>query len=221
MSHSLEEEQVARTYWDAFAEASMPSDFGDKPGWEELSPHAQAAIVTGLRAIGAGELGALRALALEMLTARDGYPDGDCRGHCPARRWTEQTGRWRERLDATAQPARAHLCCPECGAPEPFLHPAAGAGGEVTRLCPHPYHASAPVDSRVAAALAGPEPEPDPVDTTNTQLVGANGHGEITMLMLRARMTAEEALVHAAWLVAVADRDGTRFPAILKAVLST
>jgi hypothetical protein len=30
--------------------------------------------------------------------------------------------------------------CPTCGSPEPRLHPAAGAGGEITHFCRDPFH---------------------------------------------------------------------------------
>lgn len=58
------------------------------------------------------------------------------------------------------------------------------------------------------------------IDVTNSQLVGGNGAGEIVVAMPRARMTRDEALRHAAWLVAVADVDD-EFPAVLAAVRST
>jgi hypothetical protein len=41
--------------------------------------------------------------------------------------------------------------CPTCQAPEPRLHPAVSGEGEVTRLCPDPYHGEP--DPRVAAVL--------------------------------------------------------------------
>ena len=32
------------------------------------------------------------------------------------------------------------FACPDCGSPEPRLHPAVSGGGEVTRVCQHPFH---------------------------------------------------------------------------------
>jgi hypothetical protein len=51
------------------------------------------------------------------------------------------------------------------------------------------------------ASAATPCPERD---LSNAQFVGANGLGGVTVLMPRAKMTRDEALVHAAWLVLVA-----------------
>jgi hypothetical protein len=41
-------------------------------------------------------------------------------------------------------------------------------------------------------------------DLSNAQFVGANGLGQVTVLMPKAVMTRDEALVHAAWLVLLA-----------------
>lgn len=57
------------------------------------------------------------------------------------------------------------------------------------------------------------------VDTLNAQAVGVRGD-TIVVLAPNREMTRREALVHAAWLVAVADRDD-EFPTILEAVQST
>lgn len=46
-----------------------------------------------------------------------------------------------------------------------------------------------------------PEPERD---LSNAQCVGRNGYGEISLGLPRIRMTRDEALVHAAWLVILA-----------------
>jgi len=58
------------------------------------------------------------------------------------------------------------------------------------------------------------------IDAANLQYVGRNGRGEISVAMPRARMTRQQALAHAAWLVAVAD-DDDEFAAYLAAVRST
>lgn len=44
------------------------------------------------------------------------------------------------------------------------------------------------------------------------------GIDQIAIAMPSPRMSRQEALDHAAWLVAVADPQGTRFPAVLEAV---
>lgn len=56
-------------------------------------------------------------------------------------------------------------------------------------------------------------------DLSNAQMVGRNGYGEISMILPRIRMTRDEALVHAAWLVLLAD-DDDEFAGILEAVRS-
>ncbi len=33
--------------------------------------------------------------------------------------------------------------CPTCDSPQPSMHPAVGAGGEVMRVCPDSFHADA------------------------------------------------------------------------------
>lgn len=58
-----------------------------------------------------------------------------------------------------------------------------------------------------------------PVDAANRQLVGVQGD-EIVIVLPRLRMSRSEALSHAAWLAVVADPDGERFAATLKAVRS-
>lgn len=59
------------------------------------------------------------------------------------------------------------------------------------------------------------------IDPANIQLAGRNGHGEITVAMPRSRMTREQALVHAAWLVTLADMDEDEFAVYLDAVRNT
>jgi hypothetical protein len=44
--------------------------------------------------------------------------------------------------------------CPTCLARKPSEHPAVSGGGEVTRLCPDPYHE--PVDPRIREILNAP-----------------------------------------------------------------
>ena len=42
------------------------------------------------------------------------------------------------------------------------------------------------------------------IDTTNIQIVGSQG-GDVVVMMPRRRMSPTEAMVHAAWLVAIAE----------------
>lgn len=61
------------------------------------------------------------------------------------------------------------------------------------------------------------------VSIVNDQLVGTTGYPEphISVMIPKAEMTADEALVHAAWLVILADPMGDRFQAILDRIRST
>jgi len=64
------------------------------------------------------------------------------------------------------------------------------------------------------------------MDIGNKQGVGARGLGVdgakfINVLMPKHEMTNEEALVHAAWIVALADPTRTKFSLILDQVLNT
>jgi hypothetical protein len=56
-------------------------------------------------------------------------------------------------------------------------------------------------------------------DLSNMQVVGTK-EDRIWIMFPKPAMSRQEALVHAAWLVAVADQDG-EFPAILAAVRQT
>ena len=58
------------------------------------------------------------------------------------------------------------------------------------------------------------------MDTGNWQGVGVMGKS-ITVMFPKSTMTADEALFHAAWLVALADPIGDGFDRALDAVLST
>lgn len=62
------------------------------------------------------------------------------------------------------------------------------------------------------------------LDVTNNFLVGVYGTGEISIALPPppgARIPRDKALRLAAWLVAVADPEGTEFPKILDAVNRT
>ena len=58
-----------------------------------------------------------------------------------------------ERAEAAARPVTAAapetpadrdaFRCPDCGSPQPSMHPAVSGGGEVTRICAHPFHGAA------------------------------------------------------------------------------
>ena len=58
------------------------------------------------------------------------------------------------------------------------------------------------------------------IETGNDQIVGRNGHGTISVMLPLRVMTRQQALRHAAWLVAISD-DDDEFPAVLAAVRST
>lgn len=58
------------------------------------------------------------------------------------------------------------------------------------------------------------------IDTGNDQLVGRSGDGTVSILLPQRTLTRQQALRHAAWLVAIAD-DNDEFPAILNAVRGT
>lgn len=58
-------------------------------------------------------------------------------------------------------------------------------------------------------------------DVANAQAVSVDGRGTIIVMAPRHRMSKREALVHAAWLVALADEMDDQFPAILEAVRNT
>ena len=55
-------------------------------------------------------------------------------------------------------------------------------------------------------------------DLSNIQLVGRNGHDTIVVASPQAVMSVEEALVHAAWILLIADPGGDRFLKILASV---
>lgn len=59
------------------------------------------------------------------------------------------------------------------------------------------------------------------MDTTNKFLVGGNVGGIMILMPPRDRLTQEEALVFAAWIVAMADPTGEKFAEALDAVTST
>ena len=61
--------------------------------------------------------------------------------------------------------------------------------------------------------------EAEDIDTGNYQLVGCGGE-DILVMMPKKKMTKKEALLHAAWLVALAD-DNDEFGKILDAVRNT
>jgi hypothetical protein len=59
------------------------------------------------------------------------------------------------------------------------------------------------------------------LDTGNNQFVGRNGLGQISVAMPRALMTREEAMVHAAWLVELAEDYDGEFNAVRAEVRSS
>lgn len=65
-----------------------------------------------------------------------------------------------------------------------------------------------------------PAAPPVDIDTGNDQLVGRAGDGTVSVMLPQTVMTRQQALRHAAWLVAIADDDG-EFDGILAAVRNT
>ena len=63
------------------------------------------------------------------------------------------------------------------------------------------------------------EPE-DEVDTSNYQLVSRRGD-EVIILAPRLKMTEDEALLHAAWLLVMSGDDEEKFQKIVRAVKNT
>lgn len=59
---------------------------------------------------------------------------------------------------------------------------------------------------------------PDEIDVSNTQFVSVRGGETILILAPKNEMTREEALRHAAYLVALAEREEGEFAKILGAV---
>ena len=58
------------------------------------------------------------------------------------------------------------------------------------------------------------------MDVTNWQAVGANGRGEVIVALPRSTMSRGDALIHAAWLVAVTAAEDEEFLAVLREVQS-
>lgn len=69
-----------------------------------------------------------------------------------------------------------------------------------------------------ARPIVNPKPPTPTIDTANVQLVSARYDGEITVALPRTRMTREEALTFAAWLVTCADPGWNDFLRYLRAV---
>lgn len=42
--------------------------------------------------------------------------------------------------EGLSKPAIMLIRCPTCDSPDPRAHPAVSGGGEVTNICPDPYH---------------------------------------------------------------------------------
>lgn len=59
------------------------------------------------------------------------------------------------------------------------------------------------------------------IDTGNYQAVSFHPSGSIVVMAPQKIMTAERALVHAAWIVALADPMGDGFTQVLEAVRNT
>jgi len=61
----------------------------------------------------------------------------------------------------------------------------------------------------------------DTISILNRQAVGHGGDDRVVVLLPLQTMTRAEALVHAAWLVAIADASDAEFTAILDRVRNT
>lgn len=59
------------------------------------------------------------------------------------------------------------------------------------------------------------------IDMTNRQMVGLQGDGSVAVLLPKQRMTREEALLHAAWIVAICAPEHNEFERVLTAVMNT
>jgi hypothetical protein len=72
-----------------------------------------------------------------------------------------------------------------------------------------------PQDDEIDLAAAGTDEE---VDVTNYQAVCTRGRDELSVMAPKRTFSKKEALVHAAWLVALAEREEGEFAAILEKV---
>lgn len=66
-----------------------------------------------------------------------------------------------------------------------------------------PGFAGQPYNGQNHAGDPAAKPRPER-DLSNAQFAGVNGYGQVVILMPRVRMTRDQALVHAAWLVLLA-----------------
>lgn len=53
-------------------------------------------------------------------------------------------------LSRDAKSIARGLHCPTCDSPQPSWHPAAGDGGEITKLCPDLYHNQFPTEGLIS-----------------------------------------------------------------------
>lgn len=90
--------------------------------------------------------------------------------------------------------------CPRCDSPAPKLHPAMQFEGEVSP-CSHEYHGEGFKK----------------LDTLNRQSVGLQGT-EVVILLPRNRMTADEAMMFAAYLITMAQMADSKLPSFVEYV---
>ena len=87
----------------------------------------------------------------------EAFACGGTPGHAGKHRYLIE---WDGQGDLAAQDARPApgdaFACPDCGSPEPRLHPAVSGGGEVTRVCQHPFH-----DGKSALDWTRQQPQPE------------------------------------------------------------
>ncbi len=59
------------------------------------------------------------------------------------------------------------------------------------------------------------------IDTGNYQMVAQQGDGRVVVLLPKQQMTRDEALLHAAWIVAICAPEHNEFERVLTAVMNT
>jgi hypothetical protein len=93
--------------------------------------------------------------------------------------------------------------CPTCQSPEPRFHPAVSDGGEVTGICPDPFHDKVPVPPEAFAALRKSKqeiPVPDETFDALKQRLRAAARGDSYWdepINLEAPVSPEYAAAHA------------------------
>lgn len=109
--------------------------------WHRSRDIAHAASAAGVADVDPSVPSSLLRSAFDAgLIEREERPN-DVRGLPGMRVQYRRTQSWYRRK---AHDATDSLRCPRCDSRSPNLHPAAGDGGEVTGLCPDPFHGRQP-----------------------------------------------------------------------------